>query len=162
MSSTYLIALGSNMRHRVHGPPRAVIGAAMEECAALGTVTRRSDIIDSAPMGPARRRFANAACLIESEYDPTAMLSGLKRLEREFGRRSGQRWGDRSLDCDIILWSGQRFDTAALTIPHQAFRLRSFVLTPAAQIAPSWRDPVSHLTLRQLDARLTAARPLPR
>ena len=162
MSSDYLVALGSNRRHRAYGDPRSVVIAAMEECAALGTVLRRSDVIASAPIGPARRRFANAACLIESEYDPLSMLAGLKHMERAFGRRAGQAWGDRVLDCDIVLWSGGRFASPALTIPHVAFRSRSFVLRPAAAIAPGWRDPVSGLTLRQLDARLTAARPLPR
>jgi 2-amino-4-hydroxy-6-hydroxymethyldihydropteridine diphosphokinase len=162
MSSTFLVALGSNRRHHLYGGPQDVVRAAMEELAALGTVTARSRILSSAPLGPARRRFANATCVIESEYDPPALLAGLKRLEREFGRRGGQRWGDRVLDCDIVLWSGGEFASRALTIPHPHFAARPFVLTPGVQIAPDWRDPVSGRTLRQLNARLTHARALPR
>lgn len=162
MSSTYLIALGSNRRHGRYGPPPGVVRAVMEECAALGTVTARSPIIATPAMGAAQRRFANAACVIESEYDPPALLAALKRMEREFGRRRGQRWGDRVLDCDIVLWSGGRWDSAGLAIPHPAFRQRTFVLTPARAIAADWRDPVSGLTLAQLHARLTRRRPLPR
>ncbi len=157
MSSTYLVALGSNRRHHLYGPPRAVVRAAMEECAVLGTVRRRSRIIDSAPMGPAQRRFANAACVIESEYDPPSLLAGLKRIEREFGRRRGRRWGDRVLDLDIVLWSGGRVAMPDLAIPHADYRRRQFVLHPSASIAPNWRDPVTGQTLRQLHARL--ARP---
>ena len=133
----------------------------MEEVAALGTVTARSTILSTPPMGAALRRFANAACVIASEYDPEALLAALKRLEREFGRRRGQRWGDRVLDCDIVLWSGGRLTTRALTLPHPQFRKRAFVLAPATAIAPGWRDPVTGLTLAQLDARLTRARPKP-
>jgi 2-amino-4-hydroxy-6-hydroxymethyldihydropteridine diphosphokinase len=154
LSSTYLIAAGSNRYHHQYGDPRAVVHAAMEECAALGTVIARSRIITSAPMGAAMRRFANAACMIESEYDPPALLLGLKRMEREFGRRSGQRWGDRVLDLDIILWSEGMFVARDLIIPHPEFRKRSFVLRPAAEIAPAWRDPLGGLAVRHLAARL--------
>lgn len=166
MSSNYLIALGSNRRHAVFGPPSGVVRAGQEECAALGTVTARSPVIASAPMGAASRRFANAALVLSSDLTPPALLAALKRMEREFGRRRGQRWGDRVLDCDIVLWSGGRWTSGGwadrLTIPHPAFARRAFVLTPARAIAPGWRDPVTGLTLAQLHARLTRRRPLPR
>ena len=150
MSALYLIALGSNRRHHRYGCPRDVVRAALEECAALGTVADRSRVITSAPIGPAQRQFANAACVIESEYTPDAMLAGLKRIEREFGRRPGQRWGDRVIDLDIIVWSGGIYTSRNLNIPHREFRTRRFVLDPSQQIATDWRDPVSGRTLRQL------------
>lgn len=162
MSSTYLIALGSNRRHHLYGDPNKVVRAAMEECAALGTVTARSPIIQTAPMGAAQRRFANAACVLESEYDPPALLAALKRLEREFGRRPGQRWGDRVIDCDIVLWSGGEFASRRLSIPHPEFRERDFVLGPAAAITPDWRDPITGLSVAHLNARLTRPRALTR
>lgn len=152
MSNSYLIAVGSNQRHHIYGLPRDVVCAAMEECAHLGTVANRSPIISSDPLGPAQRRFANAACIIESEYDPPSLLTGLKRLESNFGRKSGKRWGDRVLDLDIILWSGGVFNTRTLTIPHVEFRERSFVLRPASKIAPDWIDPISGRSIRQLTA----------
>lgn len=134
----------------------------MEECAAFGTVTARSPVIASAPMGAAQRRFANAALVLASELDPPALLTALKRTEREFGRRPGQRWGDRVLDCDIVLWSGGAWHSDGLTIPHAAFAQRRFVLDPACTIAPDWRTPPLGLTLAQHQARLTRPRPLPR
>ena len=153
LSSTYLVALGSNQRHHSYGRPRDVVRAAMEELAALGTVTERSPVITTPPMGAARRRFANAALMIESDYDPPALLAALKRMEREFGRRRGRRWGDRVLDLDIILWSGGIWAGAGLAIPHGEFRRRDFVLAPAAAIAPRWSDPVTGLSVAQLAAR---------
>ncbi|WP_324073845.1 MAG: 2-amino-4-hydroxy-6-hydroxymethyldihydropteridine diphosphokinase [Erythrobacter sp.] len=162
MSSRYLVALGSNRRHVAYGAPEGVVAAAMEEMASLGTVLARSRIIASAPMGAASRRFANAALVLASELDPPSLLSACKRMEREFGRRRGQRWGDRVLDADIILWSGGVWASSGLTIPHPAFRSRAFVLIPALGIARDWRDPVSGLRLAHLHARLTRPRPLPR
>lgn len=154
MSSSYLIALGSNRRHHVYGRPRDVVRAAMEELAALGTVTARSKIMATRPIGPAQRRFSNAALVMTSEYDPQSLLAGLKHVEREFGRRSGQRWGDRVLDLDIVLWSGGVFASRNLTIPHREFRRRDFVLKPAQMVAPGWRDPMTGLSVRQLHARV--------
>ncbi len=152
MSSAYLVALGSNRRHHIYGLPREVVRAAMEELAALGTVTARSPVFTTPPLGPAERRFANAAIVLESEYDPPSLLAGLKRMEHSFGRRRGRRWGDRVLDLDIILWSGGKWRDRTLTIPHNAFRNRRFVLAPAVSIAPDWRDPVSGRTIAQLAA----------
>jgi 2-amino-4-hydroxy-6-hydroxymethyldihydropteridine diphosphokinase len=162
VSSLYLIALGSNRRHHLHGAPAGVVRAAMEELAAFGTVLARAPVIASAAMGAAQRCFANSALVLESALAPPALLAALKHTERQFGRRPGQRWGDRVLDCDIILWSGGRWASAELTIPHPAYRQRRFVLDPAAAIVRDWRDPASGLTIAQAQARLTRRRPLPR
>ena len=122
-----------------------------------------SPTIDSAPLGPARRRYANAAAVVDSFRPPEALLAMLQEVERIFGRkRRGRRWGARALDLDIVLWDGGVWTSGRLTIPHPRFRERAFVLAPAAAIAPDWRDPLSGLTLRQLAARLTRLGRLPR
>jgi len=66
------------------------------------------------------------------------------------------------LDLDIVLWNGGAYAADDLVIPHPAFRIRAFVLVPAARIAGDWRDPLTGLTIRQLAARLTKPRPAPR
>ena len=131
----------------------------MEELAVLGTVSARSPVIASAPMGAAQRTFANAAARVESELDPHAMLAGLRHIENGFGRRRWRRWGDRVLDLDIVLWSEGALTAADLAIPHPRFRDRTFVLGPAAAIVPGWRDPATGRSIRQLNARLTRPRP---
>lgn len=160
----YLIALGSNQRHPHFGDPRAVVAAAMDILdETLGKVSARSPIIDSAPVGPSQRRYANAALVLKSKLDPPALLHCLQEAETAFGRqRRGQRWRARPLDLDIVLWDGGIFASPELLVPHPLFRDRDFVLGPAAAIAPRWRDPISGLTLRQLHARLTHGSPVPR
>lgn len=123
----------------------------------------RGPVIASAPVGPSQRRYANSAAQIATALEPPQLLALLKRVERAFGRRrGGQRWRSRVLDLDIVLWSGGAFVSRELTIPHPLFRERDFVLAPAAAIAPHWRDPLGNLTLRQIHARLTRHRSLPR
>jgi 2-amino-4-hydroxy-6-hydroxymethyldihydropteridine diphosphokinase len=151
--STYLIALGSNKQYR-SGNPRARL-AGLE----LAGERARSRIIETHPLGPGTRSYANAVALVESLLPPPAMLAQLKAIERAHGRRAGRRWGDRPLDLDIIGWSGGIWASPGLAIPHPAFRTRAFVLTPLCDIAPDWRDPVTHLTARHLRARLDRKRP---
>lgn len=160
----YLIALGSNQRHPRHGPPPQVLRAALAAMAGEGlAVEAISTIITSAPVGPSRRRYANAAARIATRLDPPTLLAVLQRLETRFGRvRRGQRWGARTLDLDVILWSGGPWRSKTLIIPHPLFRQRSFVLTPAATVAPDWRDPAGTCTIRHLHARLTRPRPIRR
>ena len=151
----YAIALGSNRRGR-HGSPAETLRHAAE---ALG-VDRLSRTRSTPALGPAGRSFANAAAILSSELAPTDLLDRLKELERQFGRRSGRRWGPRILDLDLILWSEGAFAGAGLRIPHPLFRQRNFVLDPLAEIAPDWRDPLTGLSVRQLRHRLAAARPI--
>jgi len=152
----YLIALGSNQRHRRLGPPRAVIAAAIQRLAEQGLViARTSRIVASRPVGPSQRIYANAVAIIETPLPPPALLALLQRIESEYGRRRGQAWSRRVLDLDIILWAGGAFVSNApdLTIPHPLLRERSFVLGPAAEIAGDWRDPLTGLTIAHLATR---------
>ena len=164
----YLIALGSNQRHHAHGAPEAVLAAAVRALAEAGLrVERAAPVIRSLPLGPSLRRYANGAVLARSDLAPDALLATLKQIEARFGRRGGRRWGSRVLDLDIVLWSGGVWRSGfpgarGLTVPHAAFRTRTFVLGPACALTPNWRDPHSNLSIRQLHIRLTRRRPAPR
>ncbi len=151
----YAIALGSNRAGR-RGGPAATLHAALE---AVGNVVIASPIISSPPVGPSIRRYANQVAIIATPESPPDLLARVKAIETAFGRRRGQRWGARVIDLDIILWSEGAWASPGLTVPHAAFRDRMFVLGPMAMIVPDWRDPVTGLRIRQLQARL--ARHLP-
>lgn len=159
----YAIGLGSNRRHVVHGDPRRVLMAAL---AALESEDIEpvdvSPIIASAPLGPSRRQYANAVALVASPLSPSEMLERLKAIESAFGRRTGQRWSTRTLDLDILLWSGGIWADATLTIPHPAMTERRFVLDPLTAIAADWRHPVATRTIRQLAMQLARSKPVDR
>ncbi|WP_294326381.1 2-amino-4-hydroxy-6-hydroxymethyldihydropteridine diphosphokinase [uncultured Sphingomonas sp.] len=154
-TSTYAIAIGSNRPGR-HGGPVAEVGAAI---AALKGVRAVAPIMASAPLGPSLRRYANTVLLLDTSLSPPDMLAQLKGIERSFGRRRGRRWGSRVIDLDIVLWSGGRWHSRGLCVPHIAFRERLFVLRPLRDVAPDWRDPVSGRTIRQLHQLVDRARP---
>ena len=164
MTHRYLIALGSNVPHPHHGPPPHVLRAALTalDLCALPVIAA-APIMASAPIGPSRRRYANSAALIETPLSPIALLDRLQAIETVFGRtRQGQRWRARTLDLDIVLWSGGAHHTKRLTIPHPQYAARAFVLTPASKIAPNWRDPKTGLCVKHTHARLTRRSRLPK
>ena len=137
-------------------PQRIVASAARD----LG-IAPMSRIICSRALTGRQRDYANAVGVLQSKHCPPRLLAKLKRIERAAGRRLGRRWGSRVLDLDIVGWSGGIWASRGLTIPHAAFRDRRFVLAPLCEIAPDWRDPVTHLTARHLLARLDRKRPRP-
>ncbi len=151
----YLVALGSNMRVAGIGNPRAVLARAVRALAEAGLeINAVSRVVSSAPIGPSLRHYANGALIAETGLAPDEMLVLLQSVEARFGRnRRGLAWRARPLDLDIVLWSGGCWHSPTLTVPHRHFRERGFVLRPAAQIAPDWRDPVTGLSLRQLAFR---------
>ena len=154
----YAIALGSNRRHVRHGRPAGVVEAAISRLDAEFDLFDASPIVLNKAVGGAGRDFANSVALVRSDLDPPAMLATLKRIEKEFGRRRGRRWGQRVLDLDLAAWDGGRYRTLDLTMPHPRLAEREFVLGPLTAIAPGWRI-AGVLTVRHLLSRLGKRRP---
>jgi 2-amino-4-hydroxy-6-hydroxymethyldihydropteridine diphosphokinase len=154
----YAIAIGSNRPHGRHGRPPQVVEAAIARLDQDFGLFDASPIILNPAHGGAGRDFANAVALVESDRDPVELLARLKAIERDFGRRRGKRWGARVLDLDIALWSGGRWRSRKLNIPHCRLEERQFVLQPLAAIAPGWRVR-GPLTARHLAHRLARRAP---
>jgi 2-amino-4-hydroxy-6-hydroxymethyldihydropteridine diphosphokinase len=153
MSHLYAIAIGSNRPHGRFGRPAQVVEAAIARLDEQFGLFDASPIILNPAIGGAGRDFANAVALVESNLEPPELLGQIKALERDFGRRPGRHWAARVLDLDIALWSGGRFKSRGLQIPHYGLEKRPFVLQPLAAIAPRWRIR-GGLTARQLAYRL--------
>ena len=153
MPHLYAIGIGSNRSHGRHGRPPAVVAAAIARLDEQFGLFDSSPIVGNAAAGGAGRDFANAVALVESAFEPPAMLAALKAIERGFGRRRGRRWGPRVLDLDILAWSGGRFAARGLAVPHPRLAERPFAIGLLAGVAPGW--PIAgSLTARHLAARL--------
>ena len=100
--------------------------------------------------------FLNAAAVIGSDLDPFALNDWLHALEDAHGRdRSGPRYGDRTLDIDIVFYDDLVLDGPGhLQLPRDELR-HAFVLKPLAEIAPEFIEPRSGRSL----AALWAAHP---
>ena len=127
---TAAIALGSNL-----GDAAANVRKALTALAAAGEVCAVSRLYESDPWGVEDQpQFINAVALVNTELEPRALLSELKRIEHELGRTATYKWGPRVIDLDIIYFDDEHIDEPGLQIPHPHFRERAFVLVPLAVV----------------------------
>lgn len=116
-----------------------------------------SSIYETEPWGLTEQpNFFNIALEIETVATPLELLQMVKTLEMRLGRLPSVRWGPRVIDIDLILWGDVVMETQTLTLPHQRFRERDFVLTPLAEIAPDAVDPITGDTVHALSEALTS------
>jgi 2-amino-4-hydroxy-6-hydroxymethyldihydropteridine diphosphokinase len=63
---------------------------------------------------------------VETALGPWALLAALLGVEQDEGRVRAERWGPRTLDCDLVLYGGQRVDLPELQVPHPELPNRDF------------------------------------
>ncbi|HYI10213.1 MAG TPA: 2-amino-4-hydroxy-6-hydroxymethyldihydropteridine diphosphokinase [Thermoanaerobaculia bacterium] len=129
---TIVIALGSNLGDRRYHLLRAI-----HELGGIIRVVRVSRIHETAPVdAPAGSPpFLNAAVAGYTSLPPQAIMEALLAIEKRLGRiRRGTRNAPRIIDLDLILYSGTRLRTPALTLPHPRARTRRFVTEPMGEV----------------------------
>ena len=147
MSELVYIGLGSNQ-----GDRESNLCAAVEALSRIDAVAvlRRSGLFDSAPVGPPQPRYLNAAVELECALPPQRLLTILKHIELDLGRRPKERWGPRPIDLDILLWGEQVVADPYLQVPHLELHKRRFVLEPLLELCPALRHPVLGRSVAQL------------
>jgi 2-amino-4-hydroxy-6-hydroxymethyldihydropteridine diphosphokinase len=118
------IALGSNLGDRA-----ATLNGARAAIAALPltALLAASPVEETAAIGPVRQGpFLNQMLLVETSLAPRALLEALLSIERDHGRERRERWGPRTLDCDIVLYGSRSVKERDLTIPHPELVNRDF------------------------------------
>jgi len=133
MSGRAFLSLGSNLGNREEMIDAAL--RALEEGGAA--VVRRSSRYDAAPVGKTDQpRFLNLVAEVETALPPEGLLALCQRVERALGRVRTERWGPRTIDIDILMYSGVAIATPDLVLPHPRLTERAFVLRPLLEIAP--------------------------
>lgn len=156
---TAYLGLGSNL-----DDPAAQVTRAIDAIAALPDSALRavSSLYRNPPMGPQDQPdYVNAVVAIETRLAPRALLDAMQAIERSQGRdRSGQRWGPRTLDLDLLIYGERVLDEDHLKVPHPGLAERAFVLVPLAEIAPQVSIP-GHAALAVLLAAVDRASVVP-
>lgn len=150
--SRVFIGIGSNEGDRL----RLISQAAQCLGALPGTkVVQMAPIIETDPIGPPQPRYLNTVVEISTDLEPSALLRGLKHIEAQLGRRpSGERWGPRPIDLDLLLYDARVIEQPDLRVPHPLMQERRFVLEPLAELAPGVVHPVLRQPIASLLARL--------
>ena len=124
MYKTY-IGLGSNL-----GDSKQILREAVEQLRKLGIVTV-SKLYQSPPMGPQDQpHYHNAVVQLITDLEPLNLLDELQNIENESGRVRLRRWGERTLDLDILLYAEKNIINERLTVPHIGILERDFVMIP--------------------------------
>ena len=150
-----VIALGANLGEREH-----TLEAALREIAALPetTLEAASGLYESAAVKPegidhSAPSYLNQVALVETTLSPLQLLASLRVMENAHGRERHERWGDRTLDLDVIAYGTLQQDDPQLTLPHPRAHERSFVLVPWLEI-----DPLAELPTGSIAPLATAMR----
>ncbi len=136
---TCYVGVGSNLND-----PQKQCQQAFDKLAALPqtVLEKKSSLYQTDPMGPADQpRYINAVAQLSTELSALELLDGLQAIEDQQGRVRGRRWGERTLDLDILLFGDMNFQSTRLTVPHPGMSERSFVLIPLLEIAPKIHIP---------------------
>ena len=152
MSIVY-IALGSNLNM-----PIQQLKLAIQAMADLPDteIKKVSSLYQSQPLGPQDQPdYVNAVASLETELSPLALLDALQNIENEQGRIRLRRWGERTLDLDILLYGNQIIHNERLTVPHYDMQNREFVIVPLYEISPELILP-DGVSLQQLVKRFSS------
>ena len=133
-----VVAVGSNLGDRAATFAAAVRGLAESDGVEVTAISTPIETVAVRPDGedPSAPAYLNGVVLVRTSLSPRALLARLHELEAEHGRVREERWGDRTLDLDLIDYAGMRSSTPDLTLPHPRAHERAFVLRPWAEVAP--------------------------
>ncbi len=94
--------------------------------------------------------FLNMCIKVKTNKMPPEILESTKKIENKLGRKRTIKKGPRTIDIDIVLWSGGVFRNEKLRIPHPAYKKRKFVLIPLLEIEKDLIDPETGETLENI------------
>ena len=80
--------------------------------------------------------YLNGVALVTTRLAPSVLLGYLHAIEARHGRQRQERWGDRTLDLDLIAFGDVRSADPRLTLPHPRAVERDFVLAPWLSLDP--------------------------
>jgi len=154
-----LIGCGSNLGKRRDQLDHAIELVRSMPGVAIQAVSR---FRETRPVGgpPGQNSFLNGACAIETDLAPHDVLGMLAAVENTLHRDRRERWGERTVDLDLLLYDDIVLDSGPLTLPHPRMSTRRFVLEPCAEIAAEWWFPPSACTIRDLLDNISVPHPL--
>lgn len=127
-------------------------------------VIDESSIYETEPWGkPDQPWFLNIVLQIQTSLTPAALLNKLLEIEIELGRIRKEKWGERSIDIDILYFNDDIIKTESLTVPHPGIAERRFTLIPLVEMCAFEIHPITQQNqmemlaecVDELDCRLT-------
>ncbi len=141
------IGLGSNLGDRAAYLKEALLRLEREPVL-LHAV---SPIYETTPVGgPGQGLYLNACASLTTTLSPVNLLRRLQQIEIALGRVRKERWGERTIDLDLLVCGQIIMRTPFLDLPHPRLTERDFVLQPLSDIAPDLGIPGTGKTVGEL------------
>ena len=151
-----VVALGTNLGNREDIAFRAVSDLAATEGFRVAASSSLHETVALGPDGPNpdAPSYVNQVILLDSAWSAEKTLEHLMDIERRHGReRTGEKYADRTLDLDLIVYGDRVSDDPFVTTPHPRAHQRRFVLEPWQEIDAGATIP-GHGPISQLLASL--------
>lgn len=102
-----------------------------------------SSVYETEPWGfKNQNNYLNCAVTGLYRYSAENLHDFVKKIEKEAGRKSRERWHPREIDIDVLFYGNKIVNINNLIIPHPQIQYRNFVLVPLAEIIPGFVHPV--------------------
>lgn len=145
MNTAYLL-LGSNEGDRLQW-----LYDALAQLDQHGLFANLSQVYETAAWGlEDQPPFLNVALRLQTKLSPEELLKAIQAIELNLGRQRELKWGQRTLDIDILFYNDVVLDAEELKIPHPHLQERRFALTPLNDIAPNLMHPLLKQTIAAL------------
>ncbi|NCG34648.1 MAG: 2-amino-4-hydroxy-6-hydroxymethyldihydropteridine diphosphokinase [Dehalococcoidales bacterium] len=148
MHSKSYLSIGSNLGER-----KKNIDLCLKYLKKITKIKKISSVIETKPHGVSikQNNFLNLVLLIDYANSPHKLLDEIHDIEKLMGRRRSNIINEpRVIDIDIITFGNIFIKDENLEIPHPRYTERLFVLYPLSEIAPSFIDPKSNKTIKDL------------
>lgn len=151
--TTAYLLLGGNLGEREANLQQAVQLLGDE----IGTLEAVSSIYETAAWGKTDQpSFLNQAIAIKTSLSALQVLEKALIIEQILGRVRKDKWGERLIDIDLILFGDEIIDVPnKLQVPHPHMQDRKFVMVPLAEIAPDMIHPKFGKTMLYLMENIT-------
>ncbi len=145
MHNVYL-ALGSNIGNKKDNMDKAI--NLLSQHISNITVAK---FYETKPMYYEKQEnFLNSALRGQTSLSPRELLTFVKKLEKEIGRKKRFPNGPREIDIDILFYDDIIFKDEHVQIPHPRIEERDFVLKPLMDLNPEFIHPVLKKSIKKL------------
>ena len=132
MKNKVYLSLGSNIGNRQEYIESAIELVGKTEGI---KILKKSGLYETSPVGYVEQDlFLNAVIKIKTDFSEREILKIINKIENELDRKREIRWGPRTIDIDILIFSDKKINETDLIIPHKEMLNGLFVLVPLIEI----------------------------